>query len=111
MIDTIADLNLGDERDLAEALQEQLLPADEVVRSKERVLIYGINYAPDPIGVGRYTGELGDYLVARSVALEVVTAPPHYPAGGYAIVTEIGLRSSVSLACGSLAVRLSCVTG
>lgn len=42
------------------------------------VLIYGMNYAPELTGVGRYTGELGAWL-ARSRRVEVVTTPPHYP--------------------------------
>jgi colanic acid biosynthesis glycosyl transferase WcaI len=46
---------------------------------REPILIYGINYAPELIGVGRYTGELGAYLAEQGHPLEVVTAPPHYP--------------------------------
>jgi colanic acid biosynthesis glycosyl transferase WcaI len=53
----------------------------------QRVLIYGINYAPEPTGVGRYTGELGSYLVQQGFEMEVVAATPHYPGwavqGGY----------------------------
>ena len=45
----------------------------------QRVLIYGINYAPEPTGVGRYTGEIGAYLVRQGLEVEVVTAVPHYP--------------------------------
>jgi colanic acid biosynthesis glycosyl transferase WcaI len=45
----------------------------------KRILIYGINYAPEPIGVGRYSGELGTYLSARGFDVSVVTAVPHYP--------------------------------
>lgn len=44
-----------------------------------RILIYGINYAPEPIGVGRYTGELGAHMAARGHDVVVVAAPPHYP--------------------------------
>lgn len=44
-----------------------------------RVVIYGINYAPEPTGVGRYTGEIGAYLAARGLDVTVVTAVPHYP--------------------------------
>jgi colanic acid biosynthesis glycosyl transferase WcaI len=43
------------------------------------ILLYGINYAPEPIGVGRYSGEIGTYLAAAGHAVTVVTAPPHYP--------------------------------
>jgi colanic acid biosynthesis glycosyl transferase WcaI len=45
----------------------------------KRVFIYGINYAPELTGVGRYTGAIGRYLADRGVAVDVVTAPPHYP--------------------------------
>lgn len=45
----------------------------------KRVLIYGINYSPEPIGVGRYTGELGAYLSKQGRDVFVVTAVPHYP--------------------------------
>lgn len=45
----------------------------------KRVLIYGINYAPEIAGVGRYTGEIGAYLASAGHQVTVVTAPPHYP--------------------------------
>lgn len=48
-------------------------------RSKRNVLIYGINYAPEMIGVGRFTGEIGADLAAHGFDVSVVTAPPHYP--------------------------------
>lgn len=48
-------------------------------RKASRILIYGINYSPEPIGVGKYTGELGAYLVSRGHQVDVVTAVPHYP--------------------------------
>jgi colanic acid biosynthesis glycosyl transferase WcaI len=43
------------------------------------ILIYGLNYAPELTGVGRYTGEIGQYLSADGHKIRVVTAPPHYP--------------------------------
>jgi colanic acid biosynthesis glycosyl transferase WcaI len=46
---------------------------------KKRVVIYGINYAPEIAGVGRYTGEIGEHLAAEGHEVCVVTAPPHYP--------------------------------
>lgn len=53
----------------------------------KRIFIYGINYAPEPTGVGRYTGELGAYLAQQGLEVDVVTAAPHYPGwvvrGGY----------------------------
>ncbi|MBI1203474.1 MAG: WcaI family glycosyltransferase [Rhodopseudomonas sp.] len=44
-----------------------------------RVFFYCMNYSPEPTGVGRYTGDIGSYLAGRGVAVEVVTAAPHYP--------------------------------
>jgi colanic acid biosynthesis glycosyl transferase WcaI len=44
-----------------------------------RLLIHGINYAPEFVGIGRYTGQLGAWLSARGHAVTVLTAPPYYP--------------------------------
>ena len=48
-------------------------------RTGRRLIIYGMNYAPEMIGVGKYTGELAEYLCGQGVGVEVVTAQPHYP--------------------------------
>ncbi|MES2835251.1 MAG: WcaI family glycosyltransferase [Pseudomonadota bacterium] len=45
-----------------------------------RILIHGMNYAPEFTGVGRYTGEIAVHLAAQGHEICVVTAPPHYPA-------------------------------
>ncbi|MDP1875919.1 WcaI family glycosyltransferase [Phenylobacterium sp.] len=47
--------------------------------SSENIVIYGINYAPEIAGVGRYSGEIGAHLAAEGHRVCVVTAPPHYP--------------------------------
>ena len=61
--------------------------AAELAAVVQRVFIYGINYAPAPTGVGRYTGEFGSYLARQGLEVEVVAAVPHYPGwavqGGY----------------------------
>ena len=44
-----------------------------------RVLVIGINYAPDLIGVAKYNTELCESLVAQGHEVRVVTAPPYYP--------------------------------
>lgn len=44
-----------------------------------RVLIYGLNFWPEPTGVGRYTGELATWLAARGHQVRAVTTPPYYP--------------------------------
>ena len=45
-----------------------------------KILIYGINYAPEPTGIGKYTGEMAEWLAGRGHEVTVVTAPPYYPA-------------------------------
>lgn len=44
-----------------------------------RVLIYGINYSPELTGIGKYNGEMAEWLVACGAEVRVVTAPPYYP--------------------------------
>lgn len=44
-----------------------------------RVLIYGLNYEPEPVGIGKYSGELGAWLAARGHQVRVITAPPYFP--------------------------------
>ncbi len=59
----------------------------------KRIVIYGINYAPEPIGVGRYSSDIGDYLARQGVQVEVITAVPHYP--GWAVRDNYRNRYSV----------------
>ncbi|MCS0504873.1 WcaI family glycosyltransferase [Ancylobacter mangrovi] len=44
-----------------------------------RVVVYGMNYAPELAGVGKYTGEIGEHMAAEGKEVTVVTTPPHYP--------------------------------
>ncbi len=44
-----------------------------------KLLIYGLNYAPEPVGIGRYTGELASWMAARGHQVRVITAPPYFP--------------------------------
>lgn len=44
-----------------------------------RILIHGLNFSPEVVGVGKYTGEMASWLAARGHEVRVVTAPPHYP--------------------------------
>lgn len=44
-----------------------------------RILVYGLNYAPEPIGIGKYTHEMCEWLRGRGHAIRVVTSYPHYP--------------------------------
>ena len=45
-----------------------------------RVLIYSANFAPEPTGIGKYSGEMASWLVAQGHEVRVVAAPPYYPA-------------------------------
>lgn len=44
-----------------------------------RILIFGINYAPELTGIGKYTGEMGAWLAKSGHEVEVITALPYYP--------------------------------
>jgi colanic acid biosynthesis glycosyl transferase WcaI len=44
-----------------------------------KVLILGLNYAPEPVGIAAYTTPMAEGLVARGHAVTVVTADPSYP--------------------------------
>jgi colanic acid biosynthesis glycosyl transferase WcaI len=44
-----------------------------------RLLVCGINFAPELTGVGKYTGEMVEWLVSRGHEVRVVCAPPYYP--------------------------------
>jgi len=44
-----------------------------------KLLVYGINFAPELTGIGKYTGEMVAWLTARGHEVRVVTAPPYYP--------------------------------
>ena len=45
-----------------------------------RILIHGINFSPELVGIGKYTGEMADWLAQRGHEVRVVTAPPFNPA-------------------------------
>jgi colanic acid biosynthesis glycosyl transferase WcaI len=45
-----------------------------------KLLVYGINFAPELTGIGKYTGEMAQWLAAAGHEVRVITAPPYYPA-------------------------------
>lgn len=45
-----------------------------------RLLIYSANFAPEPTGIGKYSGEMAAWLAAQGHEVRVVCAPPYYPA-------------------------------
>jgi len=48
--------------------------------AQKRILLVTINYWPELTGIGKYTGEMAEWLVRNGWEVRVVTAPPYYPA-------------------------------
>ncbi len=44
-----------------------------------RVLIYSANFWPEQVGIGKYSGEMANWLVSQGHEVRVVAAPPYYP--------------------------------
>lgn len=44
-----------------------------------RVVIYSANFWPEPVGIGKYSGEMAYWLAAQGHDVRVVAAPPYYP--------------------------------
>ncbi len=44
-----------------------------------KVLIVGLNYSPEMTGIGKYTGELAEWLALNGQNVKVITTPPYYP--------------------------------
>jgi len=47
--------------------------------SAGRWLLYGLNFAPELTGIGKYTGEMAERLVHQGHEVTVVTGYPYYP--------------------------------
>lgn len=45
-----------------------------------KILLYGINFAPEPTGIGKYSGEMAAWLATAGNEVRVIAAPPYYPA-------------------------------
>jgi colanic acid biosynthesis glycosyl transferase WcaI len=44
-----------------------------------KILILGLNFHPEPTGIGKYTSELAAYLAAQGHLVRAITTPPYYP--------------------------------
>jgi colanic acid biosynthesis glycosyl transferase WcaI len=44
-----------------------------------KILLYSANFAPEPVGIGKYSGEMVNWLIANGHEVRVVAAPPYYP--------------------------------
>jgi len=45
-----------------------------------KILLYGLNYAPEQTGIGKYSGEMGAWLAKRGHQVKTVSSVPYYPA-------------------------------
>ena len=70
-----------------------------------KILLYGLNYAPEPVGIGKYSGELAQWLAAEGHQIRVITAPPYFPGwrvlpgfrNRYSIEEDEGVKSTAVL--------------
>ncbi|MEJ6982477.1 WcaI family glycosyltransferase [Pedobacter sp. P351] len=46
---------------------------------KKRVLLISYNFSPEPTGIGKYNGEMVDWLVGNGYDCAVITTYPYYP--------------------------------
>lgn len=44
-----------------------------------KIVLYALNFSPELIGIGKYVGEMAQWLVEQGHEVRVVTAPPYYP--------------------------------
>lgn len=44
-----------------------------------KIVLYSANFAPEPTGIGKYSGEMAQWLVAQGHEVRVICAPPYYP--------------------------------
>lgn len=44
-----------------------------------KLLVYGLNYAPELTGIGKYSGDMAPWFAAQGHDVRVITAPPYYP--------------------------------
>jgi colanic acid biosynthesis glycosyl transferase WcaI len=44
-----------------------------------KIVIYSANFAPEPTGIGKYSGEMAAWLAKRGHQVRAISAPPYYP--------------------------------
>ncbi|WP_413432827.1 WcaI family glycosyltransferase [Crateriforma spongiae] len=44
-----------------------------------KILLHGLNFAPEELGIGKYSGEMMRWLAEQGHQCAVVTTPPYYP--------------------------------
>ena len=44
-----------------------------------KILFYGLNFEPEPVGIGKYSGEMSRWLAQQGHEVRVITSPPYFP--------------------------------
>lgn len=44
-----------------------------------KILMYSMNFSPEVTGIGKYSGEMAEWLAARGHEVRVIAAPPSFP--------------------------------
>lgn len=44
-----------------------------------KIILYTLNFKPEKVGIGKYSGELADYLYQEGHEIRVICAPEYYP--------------------------------
>jgi colanic acid biosynthesis glycosyl transferase WcaI len=52
---------------------------DGTIGNRMKLLVLGLNYAPEPVGIGPFTTGLAEGMAARGHAVTVVAGQPYYP--------------------------------
>ncbi|MCX2586205.1 WcaI family glycosyltransferase [Pedobacter sp. MR22-3] len=52
---------------------------EQINVAKKRILLLGINFSPELTGIGKYSGEMIDWLIKDGYDCTVVTSFPYYP--------------------------------
>lgn len=47
--------------------------------NQQRVILYSLNHAPELTGIGKYNGDMVEWLASQGVGVDVVCAKPYYP--------------------------------
>ena len=46
---------------------------------KKKILVYGLNFAPEIVGIAKYTSELADWLYKKNHNIRIISACPYFP--------------------------------
>src|SRR2546425_1124780 len=65
--------------------------------SPKRIVIFGINYAPELTGIAPYTTELAEHFAQLGHEVQVATGLPHYPQWRRMKVIENGSMDRVAV--------------